>query len=330
VSSAAQQYLATGHPLALPVDFADNITAIQEVRQFSSSSNTILSNKAKQQYLDQTFNSTIAGVPVVYGVPKGFKEESDGPKLIIYLHGGGYVFNSCYSQWSMVALVAQASSIQVICVEYRLAPEHPFPAGLNDALAVYKQLLQPSAGAKAYDASSIAVLGDSAGGGMALALTVQLQREGVAVPGALVLFSPWVDVTNKGDTLTTLLGPDPAICFDCIKPLAYAYTNESKFADPLVSPLRANYASLFENSTFPPTLIQMGTRDSLLSGGILLYRKLKAAGQTGVVFSPWEAMWHDFQQLLAVPEAQAAQQEAATFISAYLGGSCKRTQQCAV
>lgn len=232
----------------------------------------------------------------------------------------------------MVALIAQATGIQVICVEYRLAPENPFPAGLNDALAVYKQLIQPTSGSRAYEGKQIAVLGDSAGGGMALALTIQLQREGVALPGALVLFSPWVDVTKKGDTLTTVVGADPVICYECVKPLAYAYTagDESKFADPLVSPLRADYNSLFKNATYPPTLLQMGTRDSLLSGSILLYRKLKAAGQRGVVFSPWEAMWHDFQQFLDIPEAQAAQREAAVFISEYLSGKCTKTQQCLV
>lgn len=232
----------------------------------------------------------------------------------------------------MLALVSQKTGIKVLCIDYRLAPEHPFPAGLNDALAVYKQLIQPTSGTKAYEAKNVAVLGDSAGGGMALALMIQLQREGVAAPGALVLFSPWVDLAKRGDTLTTLVGADPAICYDCLKPLAYAYTagNESRFADPLVSPLRADYATLFKTNTFPPTLIQSGTRDSLLSGSIMLYRKLKAAGQKGIVFSPWEAMWHDFQQFLAYPEAQAAQQEAAEFIAGYLNGSCRKEQQCVV
>lgn len=217
----------------------------------------------------------------------------------------------------MVALTAHTSGIRVLCIEYRLAPEHPYPAALHDALAVYKQLV------KAYDTGNIAVLGDSAGGGLALAVVIQLQREALPLPAAAVLFSPWVDLTNPGDTMTTLYGVDPAISPEATKLMADMYVagDISKFADPLVSPLKADYAALFPNSTFPATLLQLGTRDSLLSSSILLYRNFKAAGQNGVVFSPWEAMWHNFEQNLDLPEARAAQEEAASFIMQQMKGS---------
>lgn len=238
--------------------------------------------------------------------------------------GGAYAIGSCHNMWHTIALIAHTTGIKVLCIEYRLAPEHPFPAALEDALAVYKELLHT------YDPSNLAILGYSAGGGLALSLTLQLQELGLGLPGVLVLFSPWIELAEKGDTETTLIGVDPILCDECnLGPMALKYVagDEALLADPRVSPLRADFASLFKGDEFPATLLQLGLRDVSLSNAARLYRKLAAAGQSRVVFSPWEGMWHIFNGHLHVPEARQGNQEAAEFVLKHIGGSAVDSSQ---
>jgi acetyl esterase/lipase len=162
--------------------------------------------------------------------------------------------------------------------------------------------------------------GDSAGGGLVMALLQLINQlpdeaDSLEMPAAVALYSPWVDLLpHAGDSTVTLTGVDPMLRahtdLDSPAPIALAYVagNASMLADPLVSPLHGTY----DDAVFPPTLIQVGLRDILISSNVLLYRKMRAAGQH-VVFSPFEAMWHVFQAFYHISEAQVAYKEAADF-----------------
>jgi acetyl esterase/lipase len=201
----------------------------------------------------------------------------------------------------------------VLCFEYRLAFDAPFPAAVDDAMAVYKALISSNR----YKPRNIALIGDSAGGGLALALLLKAKQQQLPLPGALLLMSPWADLTQSGDTQTTLTGVDPILQYtlNLAQPaLTYVNGNPALFQDPLVSPLKASADSY---KGFPPTLIQVGLRDSLLSLSTMLHRKLTSVGVESVL-SPWEGMWHLFQASLNVPEAQEAQRELAKFLVKHL------------
>jgi acetyl esterase/lipase len=213
-----------------------------------------------------------------------------------------------------VAATAAAANLTIICPEYRLAPEHPFPAGLNDALSVYKAMIKD----QGYKPENIVFVGDSAGGGMVAAMALQLQREGVPLPAALGMFSPWSDATEAGDTKVTMTGLDPIIAgLDPISPtdapsggIIYVGGNVSQLQNPLVSPVQADWAELFPKGSLPPTLIQVGLREVLLSDAVRLYHKMrKAAARGHVVLSPYEGMWHNFQGYVNISEAAVASQE---------------------
>jgi acetyl esterase/lipase len=175
------------------------------------------------------------------------------------------------------------------------------------------------------------LLGDSAGGGLVPAVAIQLQREGVALPAALGMFSPLAELGTPLDTGATLAGVDPKLpgrlsgmnsgsAFDMN--IRYVGGNAALFNDPLVSPVRADYAALFPAGKLPPVLIQVGLREVLLSDAVLLYHKMKEAapGPGHVLISPYDAVWHVFQSTYDMPEAQAAAKEMGRFFVAALNG----------
>lgn len=180
-------------------------------------------------------------------------------------------------------------------------------------LQVYKTLIQ----GQGYSARNIVLLGDSAGGGMVAAAAIQLRREDVPLPAALGMLSPWVELEKPLDTGVSLVGFDPKLDPAAMDPRAEAYVggNKQLFADPLVSPLRADFKELFSGGRLPPVLVQAGTRERFLSGAVMLFRKMKAAAPAHgcVEFSPYEGMWHVFQMSLELPEAQVANAEMAAF-----------------
>lgn len=275
-----------------------------------------VSEAARRAHLQDVSSAVIAGVTTFTATPKGCvsNSSSSSSRLLVYLHGGAYVKGSCDKLWQVTALTSQLSGIRVMCVDYRLAPLHPFPAGLSDALGVYRALTTE----QRYKPSSIGLLGDSAGGGLSLALLQRIRQEKLGLPGAVGLLAPWCDLRKSGDTLTTLTGIDPVLQYDqnlAGPALDYVAGDAARLSDPLVSPLLAEYG---RRQPFPPTLIQVGLRDSLLSSSVLLYRKMVGSGLKDVVLSPWEGMWHVFQASLEVPEAQQAAQEMAAFFKQHL------------
>jgi acetyl esterase/lipase len=188
---------------------------------------------------------------------------SDAGRALLFFHGGGYCSGSIESHRSLVGEAGRAAKLRTLALEYRLAPEHPFPAALDDAERAWRFLL-----AQGYAAERIAVGGDSAGGGLTLALAQRLRAAGEALPGCLWLLSPWTDLTLSGATLATKDAVDPLIHRGYLAELAAAYLAGHDARDPLVSPLFADLAGL------PPTLIQVGSAETLLSDSTRLAEAL--------------------------------------------------------
>jgi acetyl esterase/lipase len=224
----------------------------------------------------------IAGVDVRIITPKGYDRSRDEFALI-WIHGGGFVIGSPESTHGGGVRVATYSGTKVYSIGYRLAPQHPYPAGLDDCLAVYRSLLGT------YKASRIGVFGGSAGGNLALSMVLKARDQRLALPGAVVAISPWSDLTNTGDSYSTLLGQDPILhSYEAIEWCVHAYVDQVDLRRPLLSPVYADY-----RTGFPPTLVQTGTRDLFLSNCTRLYRKMKDDG-VDVELSVWEGMWHGF------------------------------------
>lgn len=208
---------------------------------------------------------------------------SDPAKALLFFHGGGYCSGSIVSHRRMVTEAGRAVGARTLAIAYRLAPEHPFPAALDDALAAWRFLR-----ASGYAASRIVVGGDSAGGGLTLALMQRLKAEGEALPACGWLVSPWTDLTLSGDTLMSKDAVDPLIHKAYLDELAAAYVPAgTDRKNPLISPLFADLGGL------PPLLIQVGSEETLLSDST---RFAEAAGAARVAtrLEIWPHMIHAF------------------------------------
>jgi len=223
----------------------------------------------------------------------------------VYLHGGGRILGSAETNLGSAIRIARASGIPVLSVEYRLAPEHPFPADIEDAVAAYRWLLD-----NGYTANQIGIYGDSAGGNLSLALALATTMEGLPAPGAVAVLSPSVDYTDAGDTRITLRDVDPILRTASAGSHA-AYVGDADVRNPLISPLFGDY------SGFPPLLIQVGTREILLSDSIRLARRARAAG-VDVTLDVWDGMWHGWHDNPTVPEAEQACSEIAEYFTQHL------------
>jgi epsilon-lactone hydrolase len=217
------------------------------------------------------------GVPGEWSVVPG----SDPSRVLMFFHGGGYCSGSILSHRRLVTEAGRAGGLRTLAVGYRLAPEHPFPSAYQDALTAWRRLLKLG-----YAAKHIAVGGDSAGGGLTLALVGELKRTGEELPGCLWLLSPWTDLTMSGATLLSKGAIDPLIQKEYLEELAHAYLPEGMDRkDPRVSPLYADLACL------PPTLIQVGSAETLLDDST---RFAEAAGveDVSVTLEIWPHMIH--------------------------------------
>ena len=225
------------------------------------------------------------------------------PRVILYLHGGGYCICSLDTHRGLVARLALASEARVLAPAYRLAPENPFPAALEDALSAYRWLLK-----QGIPSEQIAMGGDSAGGGLTVATATSLRDSGEPLPAALFLLSPWTDLTFSGESIRSRRQVDPIFGRDGGPQYAPAYIGAHSPADPLVSPLFADLHSL------PPVLIHVGNDEILLDDSTRIEEKLKAAG-VNVHLKIWNGMWHVFQAFSPwVPEAQSSIEIIGTFI----------------
>jgi epsilon-lactone hydrolase len=262
--------------------------------------------ESKRLYPVNIAADTIAGVPVRLVTPPNVTAEKNN-KILINLHGGG--FNSDSGSLTESIPIANLTGIKVVSVLYRLAPEHPFPAGVDDAVAIYRELL------KTYQPSHIGIYGTSAGAILTAEVTVKLKQLKLPLPGATGIFSGMGDFSRRGDSVALYalngfsghLDPPKADMHD-----AQAYVGFTDLKDPVLSPL---YADL---TGFPPTLFVTSERDLLLSGTTILHRAYLRAGVRAelVVF---EALPHAFWNNPALPESKEADQIMARFFDSQLG-----------
>jgi acetyl esterase/lipase len=241
------------------------------------------------------------GLPAAWIRPDG----ADDAKVIIHLHGGGYVTGFVDSHLMMCVPMAKVLKRNMLLPEYRLAPAHPFPAALEDSLKAYRWLL-----AQGVDAHDIVLSGDSAGGGLALATALALRDAGEPLPSSVICISPWADLTNSGQTHITNAKAESVLRTDVLNEWARCYTDESNLTNPLVSPVFAALRGL------PPMLIQVGRDEILLDDSMTLAKKAKADG-VDVTLRIWDDMWHAWPVLgELIPESGMAFEEMKEFIAA--------------
>ncbi len=221
----------------------------------------------------------IDGVPGEWSIAP----DSDTSRVLLYFHGGGYCSGSILSHRRLVTEAGRAAKVRTLAIEYRLAPEHPFPAALDDARSAWRFLRR-----NGIAAGDIAIGGDSAGGGLTVALINQLRKAGEPIPACAWLISPWTDLTLSGSTLATKEAVDPIIHKTYLAELTEAYLPESfDRRDPRVSPLFADLGGL------PPTLIQVGACETLLEDSTRFARAAGAAN-IAVTLQIWPDMIHAF------------------------------------
>jgi epsilon-lactone hydrolase len=228
---------------------------------------------------------------------------------VLHFHGGGYCVGSAFTPRSWAAHLSAQVGCRVVIPEYRLAPEHPHPAALDDARAVLAEL-SADAGP-----GSLIVSGDSAGGGLALALLLSLRDEGQDLPAGAILLSPWLDLGRDRRAVPDLVRRDVILTPDWLEACARAYAAPAAWSDPAVSPLHAAHAGL------PPLLIQAGTHELLAPDAALLAARASAAG-VDVTYTSWPGLWHDFvlqPGLLAAADSAVAQ--AAWFVARLTAGA---------
>jgi monoterpene epsilon-lactone hydrolase len=245
------------------------------------------------------------------GVPVIFIEiaESEAKGVILHMHGGGFSLGSAAGSVGFVSDLARKAGMSAITVDYRLAPEHPYPAALQDVAAVYQALLQ-----RETSGAQIVVSGESAGGNLALELLIAGKQRGMEMPAAMVLFSPMTDLTVTGDSYTTKADADPNITAAAIRTRANDYLNGTGTdpADPLVSPIFADLTGL------PPLLVQAGSHEVLLDDATQLATRA-AANDVAVTLDITPGVGHVFQTFSAVlDEGDEALTRAGTFLQAHV------------
>jgi monoterpene epsilon-lactone hydrolase len=238
------------------------------------------------------FDAMLAGVPVdediafeettVGGVPGLVSSGADAQegRTLLYLHGGAFAVGTAGGYRSLWSGLARAAGARGLGIDYRLAPEHPFPAAVDDALAAYRSLLDAG-----HDPSSIAVAGDSAGGGLVVSLLLAARDGGLPMPAAAVVLSPWTDLACAGDSMTSKAGEDLSLVTEDLVTLAGRYLGDADSANPLASPVHADLSGL------PPLLIQVGSAEILLDDATRLASNAGAAG-VRTTLEVWPGMPH--------------------------------------
>lgn len=228
---------------------------------------------------------------------------------LLYLHGGAFVVGSPQGYRGLAGELARAGGMTGFAIDYRLAPETPFPGAVDDAVAAYRALM-----ARGFTPDKIAIAGDSAGGGLTLSMLVRLRDAGLPLPSCALLISPWADLGCTGDSITSKAAEDPSLTADALRKTAALYLNGAPADTPLASPIHADLSGL------PPLLIQVGSAEILLDDAV---RVAAAAGHAGtaVRLDIWPEMvhvWHAFAFMLAA--GRAAIDQAGAFFKNHRGG----------
>jgi monoterpene epsilon-lactone hydrolase len=244
------------------------------------------------------------GVPAEWVIPA----DAVPGRVVVYLHGGGYATGTLDSSRALFSHLARATRARVLAVDYRLAPEHPFPAAVDDAVTASRFVI-----AAGQAPASVALCGDSSGGGLALATLVALRELGEPMPGAAVCISPWTDLTLSGPSLEANRDADPMVSASSLTQMADAYLGDTDPRSPTASPLFAELIGL------PPLLLQVGSSELLLDDTTRFAQRAEAAG-VDVTVEIWNDVvhvWHGFADFL--PEARAAMAKIGAYVDQHLG-----------
>jgi monoterpene epsilon-lactone hydrolase len=243
------------------------------------------------------------------GVPAEWStaQVADSGRVVVYFHGGAYVMGSVALHRPLVAHIARRTGARVLNVDYRLAPEHPFPAAVDDAVAAYRFVLKSGV-----PAAKIAIAGDSAGGGLTAACLIALREAGETLPGAGVCISPWLDLSQSFASWQTTADVDPLLEIEQLRTCANAYLDGADPKTPTASPVFADLRGL------PPLLVQVGSAEALVDESVEFAKRAQAVGVDARVDVAKDMIhvWHAFADLL--PEGRDALDDLAAFLDAKL------------
>lgn len=296
---------------------SDDIKKVRELIAAQPPRNemTIPERRAHSDKWDEAFpvdddvtvaSARVADVPVEWISAPNAADEG----VLLFLHGGGYVVGSPASHRHLVANLSAETGLQALLVDYRLAPEHPFPAAVEDAISVYAALLTHG-----YEPEQIFVAGDSAGGGLVISLLLAAADAGLPQPGAGICLSPWTDLTGEADSLATNASVDPTVSKESLDFFAGHYLGDEDAKHPLASPLFGDMAGL------PPLLIQVGSVEVLLDDAVNLDARAREAGVASTL-EVWDEMihvWHRYYPMLQ--EAREANARVGEFVRGILTGT---------
>lgn len=294
ISQEAQKFLAKA-PEPSADRTAENLPSLRaETRDYIAPSVA----RALQTHRVITDTIEMGGIPCLRVLPANQKVEWP----ILYGFGGGFVTGSPFEDLTIAAPLCAMTCAPVIIPDYRLAPENPWPAAIEDGFKVYKAIAD----------EPFALAGESAGGNFALSLMLRAKLQGKPLPGAVALLSPWCDLTNSGDSLTTNDGRDPSIRTEHVNAAAKHYAGQHELTDADISPINGTY-----DETFPPCFISTGTRDLLLSQSISLADVMKAGG-ISVELQIWEGLWHVFEWENHLPESSQSMEQISAFLKQHM------------
>lgn len=247
---------------------------------------------------------SIQGIPAAW---TRLKTPHGNRHAVLYCHGGGYTSGSLGYSRVLASKLTRATGYDTLSFEYRLAPQHPYPAAVEDALRVWDHLML-----QGYGAENIVLAGDSAGGNLALVLCHRLRAAGRRLPGALILMSPWTDMTMSGASYRERSDVDPMLTPEYIRGVREVYAPGQSYEDPMVSPLFGNF------NQFPPVLIQVGDHEILYSDSEELFKKMQSQG-VPCRFDVGKNMWHVYQMFPTREAARAVEQMTYFLLDQYQG-----------
>jgi epsilon-lactone hydrolase len=308
VSLQAQQFLATLQDPALVPAFPDpaDIAGWRKLQTWAEADGKAKSEPLLKRYAHTAVEGKLGGIPILDVRPKDWK---DNGKALVYIHGGAHVMYSAASMLGRAVVAAHATGLRVISIDYTLAPHAKYNQMSDEVVAAIQALLKQ--GQRLED---LAIYGDSSGSGLAAAVLLKMRDRGLGMPAAAILVSAWLDVTPSGDTETTLHDADPNQLYEKHgKYAAAAFADPRDQKDPYASPVYGNFTK-----GFPPTLIQGGLKETLLSGFVRLYQALDNAG-VPVKLDLYEGMIHNFQDRIPdAPESVLARKKIRDFLHQYL------------
>ena len=307
VSKEAQDFIASFNREMRDNNITPNANDIKSWEEYN---NKLISEfKEGNDLVVKKFQPTLKklnfdGVSTLEITPAGWQ---DNGKIIVYVHGGAYTLSSSEASFVNSVPLADKTKTRIISVDYSLAPKAKWQTVINEVITTIKRIY------KDFNSKSVGIYGDSAGGGLVGSVVLKMRDDEIEMPAAVALWSPWADITETGDTYYTLKDNDPAFLYkDGLEFCANSYADPADQKNPYVSPVYGDFSK-----GFPPTLIQGGTKEILLSNFVRLYQKMDQA-DVDVKLDLYEGMWHVFQSCYDIPEANIALKKTANFFKKYL------------